>query len=59
MAAFAFAKAATTQAYKIDESIIKRTKEFFNDAELVELTAVVGLFNYINRFNDALGVLPA
>lgn len=33
-------------------------KEHFTDCEIVEITSVIGLFNYINRFNDALGVLP-
>lgn len=53
-----FAKVATKEAYKIPPEIIRRAKEHFDDAELVELAAVVGLFNYINRFNDSLGVLP-
>ena len=57
-AAFAYADAATRKAYEIEPEIVARAKEHFNDEELVELTAVIGLFNYINRFNDALGVLP-
>lgn len=56
--AIEFGKATTECAYKIDPELIKKAKEKFNDAELVELTAVIGLFNYINRFNDALGVVP-
>jgi len=27
-------------------------------SEIVEIAAVAGLFNYFNRFNDALGVPP-
>ncbi len=57
-AAFAYADAVTRKAYEIEPAIVARAKEHFNDEELVELTAVIGLFNYINRFNDALGVLP-
>lgn len=53
-----FAKATTEKAYEIDPKIVENAKKHFNDEELVELTAVIGLFNYINRFNDALGVLP-
>lgn len=53
-----FAKAATEKAYDIDHALIEQVKKHFNDTELVELTAVIGLFNYINRFNDALAVLP-
>lgn len=56
--AIEFAKETTQCAYKIKPELIKKAKSMFNDAELVELTAVVGLFNYINKFNDALGVLP-
>lgn len=56
--AMEFAKEVTKCAYKIDPALLEKTKGTFNDAELVELTAVVGLFNYINKFNDALGVLP-
>jgi len=56
--AMQFAEAATKQAYEIDPAVLEAVKAQFNDSELVELTAVVGLFNYINRFNDALNVLP-
>ena len=56
--AFEYARAVNDHAYKIEPELIEKVKKEFNDAELVELTCVVGLFNYINRFNDALGVLP-
>jgi len=57
-AALSFADAVTRKAYEIDPAITEEVKKYFNDEELVELTAVIGLFNYINRFNDALGVMP-
>ena len=53
-----FARAATNKAYDIDPKIIESARKNFSDEELVELTATIGLFNYINRFNDALGVFP-
>lgn len=53
-----FARAVTEKAYEVDPAITAAAKAHFNDEELVELTAVIGLFNYINRFNDALGVFP-
>lgn len=56
--AIEFAKEATKEAYKIPVEVIESSKKHFSDEELVELAAVVGLFNYINRFNDSLGVLP-
>jgi uncharacterized peroxidase-related enzyme len=56
--ALAFGRAVTEKAYEINPEILAEAKKHFNDEELVELTAVIGLFNYINRFNDALGVFP-
>jgi len=57
-AAIRYSEAATTHAYKIEDEIIDELKHHYNDAEIVEITSVVGLFNYINRFNDALKILP-
>jgi len=56
--AIEYGKQVTVHAYKIDPDLMKQVQASFSDEELVELTAVVGLFNYINRFNDALRVLP-
>jgi uncharacterized peroxidase-related enzyme len=56
--AFDYAKQVTEHAYKVDQELINKLKSEFTDEELVELTAVITLFNYINRFNDALRVLP-
>ena len=56
--AFEFAKNATEHAYNMGEDLIMEVKKEFSDCELVELAAVIGLFNYINRFNDALNILP-
>lgn len=53
-----FAEAGTICAYKIDPVIIEELKKYYNDEQIVELTSVIGLFNFINKFNDALGVLP-
>lgn len=53
-----YAKQATEHAFKIDQELIEQVKQEFTDEEIVELTAVIGLFNYINRFNDALRILP-
>lgn len=56
--AIEYANASTLHAYKIEPEIVAKLKAEFSDEEIVELTSVVGLFNFINRFNDALGVLP-
>lgn len=57
-AALDYAEATAFEAYKMDEKVFENLKAHFNDEEIVELTAVIGLFSYINRFNDALRVLP-
>ncbi len=56
--AIEYAISTTEHAYNIDPKLIKKMKDNFTDCEIVEITSVIGLFNYINRFNDALGVLP-
>ncbi len=56
--AIEYATQMTLHAYKIDQDLITRLKKHFTDEQIVELTSVVGLFNFINRFNDALRVLP-
>lgn len=56
--AIEYAKATTEHAYKVDPKLIQKMKDTFSDEQIVEITSVVGLFSFINRFNDALGVLP-
>jgi len=56
--AMEYAAASTEHAYNIDKELFQKVKDNFTDEEIVELTSVVGLFNFINRFNDSLGVLP-
>lgn len=56
--ALKYAEAATKHAYNIDPQTFTEVKKYFTDEQIVELTSVVGLFNFINRFNDSLGVLP-
>lgn len=56
--AIEYARATTEHAYDIDPELTKKMQENFTDEEIVELTAVIGTFNFLNRFNDALRVLP-
>lgn len=58
MAAVKYAEAVTTNAVEVPEEIMAELKSHYDDAQIVEITGAIGLFNYINRFNDALGVLP-
>jgi len=56
--AIEYAKATTKHAYDIKPELIKKMQDTFTDEEIVEITAVIGTFNFINRFNDALRILP-
>jgi len=56
--ALKYAESATEHAYNIDPKIFNEMKNHFTDEQIVEITSVIGLFNFINRFNDSLGVLP-
>jgi uncharacterized peroxidase-related enzyme len=38
--------------------LFKIMKANFNEAQIVEIISVIGLFNYINRFNNTLAILP-
>ena len=53
-----YAEALTKDPAEVPEEIYEEMKKHYDDAQLVELTATISLFNYINRFNDGLGVLP-
>jgi alkylhydroperoxidase family enzyme len=46
----------TTDARGVDEEIWAALREHYDEGEIVELAAVIGLFNYFNRFNDALRI---
>lgn len=56
--ALKYAEASTEHAYNIDPEIFQEMKKHFSDEQIVEIASTVGLFNFINRFNDSLGVLP-
>jgi uncharacterized peroxidase-related enzyme len=56
--ALEYAEAVNDHPYKLETDLMEKVKKEFTDEELVELTSVVGLFNFVNKFNDALGVLP-
>jgi len=57
-AALAYAKQLTLDAHAIDESMFERLRRFYDEGEVVEISAMAGLFNYFNRVNDALHTEP-
>lgn len=58
LAALRFGEMMTTSAQDIDEELWDELQAHFDDGELVELASVIGLFNFFNRFADALEIRP-
>jgi alkylhydroperoxidase family enzyme len=58
LAALRFAEIMTTGAREVDEALWDELQVHFDDAEIVEIATVIGLFNFFNRFADALRILP-
>ena len=52
------AEAMTTDAHSYSDEEFTRLRGFFDEGEVVELMAAIGLFNYFNRFNDLLRMEP-
>jgi alkylhydroperoxidase family enzyme len=56
LAALRFAEIMTTSAQDIDETLWDELQTHFDDGELVEISSVIGLFNFFNRFADAFEI---
>jgi alkylhydroperoxidase family enzyme len=57
-AALHFAEQMTRDSNGVSDQLFAELRQHFNDGEIVELAAVAGLFNYFNRFNNALQMEP-
>lgn len=57
-AALAYAKQLTVDAHGVDERLFERLRAHYDEGEIVEISAMAGLFNYFNRVNDALLMEP-
>ena len=42
----------------VDDAFWAELRKHFDEGEIVELLAAIGLFNYFNRFNNALHMEP-
>lgn len=51
-------KDITADAHLDQPEIFEKLKEKLTESQIVEIISVIGLFNYINRFNNTFGVLP-
>jgi uncharacterized peroxidase-related enzyme len=57
-AALRLAERMTLDANHIPDEQFETLREHFDEGEIVELMAAIGLFNYFNRFNNALQMEP-
>lgn len=57
-AALRYADAMTPTGSSPDRDMFERLASHWNTAQVVEITAVIGLFNYFNRFANALDIPP-
>ena len=57
-AAVRFAERMTLDPQAISDAEFAELRAHFDEGEVVELAAAIGLFNYFNRFNDALRMEP-
>jgi len=42
----------------VDDDFWPELHSYYEEGEIIELLAAIGLFNYFNRFNDALRMEP-
>lgn len=54
--AFEYAEAVTITGQRVSDELFARLKTFYNEAQIVELTAAVALENFRSKFNVALGI---
>jgi alkylhydroperoxidase family enzyme len=42
----------------VDDDFWNELRKYYDEGEIIELLAAIGLFNYFNRFNNALRMEP-
>jgi uncharacterized peroxidase-related enzyme len=57
-AAIRLAETVTRDANGLPDAQFAELQSFYSDGEIVELLCSIGLFNYFNRFNNALRMEP-
>ena len=57
-AALRLAETVTRDANGVTEEQFKELRSYYGEGEIVELLCAIGLFNYFNRFNNALRMEP-
>lgn len=57
-AALRLAETVTRDAHSLSDDQFAELRACYSEGEIVELLCAIGLFNYFNRFNDALQMQP-
>ena len=57
-AALRLAETVTRDAHSVSDEQFAELRGFYSEGEIVELLCAIGLFNYFNRFNNALQMEP-
>ncbi len=57
-AALELAERTTLDPNGVDDVFWQELRRHFDEGEIIELLAAIGLFNYFNRFNNALHMEP-
>lgn len=57
-AALAYARQLTIDANEVNEELMQRLRASYDEGEIVEISAMAGLFNYLNRIANALQIEP-
>src|SRR5579863_7701566 len=57
-AALRLADTVTRDAHAVTDEQFAELRSFYSEGEIVELLCAIGLFNYFNRFNNALRMEP-
>lgn len=50
-----FRLALATGSNSVTDDVVADAKHFFSDREMAEIVAVIALFGFLNRWNDAVG----
>ena len=48
----------TIDSHTVNDELWNELRRHYDEGEIIELAAAIGLFNYFNRFNDALKMEP-
>jgi len=56
--ALEFAEKLTRDSNRVPDELFAELRRHFDEGQIVEVAAVAGIFNYFNRFNNALQMEP-